>query len=135
MIGWSGKSREEVPRILDEGYLTRLSGHLGAEETRELLADGMLELADRLERLERLAAEGDTSGLSALTHDIAGAAGHLGLSALSWYAARANRDLREASTRDLARMIAPLTDCRAASIDALGRYCRQDGPNTPGDPG
>lgn len=124
MIGWLGKAESEGPPILDEAYLERLAIHIGVDEARELLADGMLELSDRLDRLTALAAARDTEGLLLLTHDIAGAAGHLGLSAMSREAAAANRALREGTGGDTSQAIASLVNCRGPSVDALGRFCR-----------
>ncbi|MFK7942101.1 MAG: Hpt domain-containing protein [Paracoccaceae bacterium] len=124
MIAWSEKSEEPEVQILDLNYLERLSGHLGADVASELLADGMLELADRLDRVAELADNADLEGLLRLTHDITGASGHLGLSALSRHAAEANRHLRTVSPRAAVRVVRPLLDVRSASIEALGKYCR-----------
>lgn len=127
MIPWRGKTEAPKVPILDTGYLERLAGHLGSSITAELLADGMLELADRLERLQQLSDRGDVEGLLRLTHDITGASGHLGLSAMSQYAAAANRDLRQATGSAVGRAVRPLLDVRNTSIDALGQYCRSRG--------
>lgn len=129
MIAWRGKSEEPEVPILDMGYLERLSGHLGAEVASELLADGMLELADRLDRVADLADKSDVDSLLRLTHDIAGASGHLGLSALSRHAATANRDLRTVVPSAAARIVRPMLDVRSASIEALGQYCRTTTPS------
>lgn len=128
MIAWSGKTEEPDMPILDIGYLERLSGHLGAEVASELLADGMLELADRLDRVADMADRADVDSLLRLTHDIAGASGHLGLSALSRHAAAANRDLRTVAPTAAARVVRPMLDVRSASIEALGRFCRTTAP-------
>lgn len=123
MIAWSGRKEEPEIPILDLDYLDRLSGHLGPEVATELLADGMLELADRLDRVAMLADDGDVDSLVRLTHDIAGASGHLGLLALSRHASAANRDLRHVNASAAPRIIRPMLDVRSASIDALGKYC------------
>lgn len=127
MIPWRSNSGLAEAPILDLSYLERLSGHLGAEVTSELLADGMLELADRLDQLHGFAEDGDLQVLRRLTHDIIGASGHMGLSALSQAAAAANRELHAPEPSGLVRIVRPLVDLRNASIDALGQYCRQRG--------
>lgn len=132
MIAWSGRKEEPEVPILDIDYLERLSGHLGVEVASELLADGMLELADRLERVATLADKGDIDALLRLTHDIAGASGHLGLSALSQHAAAANRDLRHVNGNGAVRVVRPMLDVRSASIEALGKYCTSARPSTAG---
>ena len=93
MMTWGNKGAVDVPPVLDTAYLQRLQNHLGEDVTRELMADGILELSDRLDRLDALASAGQIGELRKLTHDITGAAGHLGLSALSFHAAEANRAL------------------------------------------
>ena len=81
---------------LDTAYLARLGGHLGASVMAELLADGLIELTDRLARLAELAAAGDLDGIARLGHDLVGMTGHLGLTRLSAAAAEMNRAAREA---------------------------------------
>lgn len=124
MIAWPGKQEDSKAPILDLDYLDRLSGHLGSEIASELLADGMLELADRLDRIADLADQHDVDGLLRLTHDITGASGHLGLTALSRHAAIANRDLRSAAPGRAPKIVRPMLDVRSVSIEALGSYCR-----------
>ena len=126
MIGWRGKSGSSGPPLIDHGYLERLAGHLGHEVMQELLADGMLELSDRLTRIEELALKGDREALAALTHDIVGAAGHLGLSAMSSHAAEANRALQDQRGSNLMACVRDMLDCRDASVNALGRFCREN---------
>lgn len=129
MIAWSGKRDEPDVAVLDLDYLDRLSAHLGADVASELLADGMLELADRLDRVADLADKNDVDSLLRLTHDITGASGHLGLAALSRHAATANRDLRHATRGKVARIVRPMLEVRSASIEALGNYCREAAAN------
>ena len=129
MIPWRKTPEEPQRPVLDMSYLDRLSSHLGTDITGELLADGMFELADRLDRVEELTTAGDVDGLLRLTHDIAGASGHLGLSRLSAAAAAANRDLRQVEGSGARSVVQPLIDCRSASIDALGRFCRGLNPS------
>lgn len=122
------RREEPVPdtAFLNMDYLQRLSRHLGNDVTRELLADGMIDLSDRLNRVEGLVEAGDADGLARLAHEVAGAAGHLGLAALSVAAVGAQRELREdgaAGPEVLARIGATLVDLRAPSIEALAEYC------------
>lgn len=130
MIPWPGKSEPPQAQVLDMSYLERLSGHLGTEVAAEILADGMLELADRLDRVQELAEAGDRDALLRLTHDIAGASGHLGLSAMSQGAMAVNRDLRTATDKAIAQAVRPLLALRNSSIEALGQYCRSTLPST-----
>lgn len=116
----------DVPPVLDTAYLERLQKHLGADVTRELMADGMLELADRLNRLPGMAADRKTDDIARLAHDVAGAAGHLGLSRLSFHATEANRALRDQPDGPLEDVIAPMLSCQDMSLDALGAFCRKD---------
>ncbi|HUF86033.1 MAG TPA: Hpt domain-containing protein [Thermohalobaculum sp.] len=69
--------------VLDTGHLARLESHLGAPVLAELLADGLIELTDRLRRLAELERAGDLDGLARLGHDLVGMAGNLGLARLS----------------------------------------------------
>ena len=124
MIKWANKREVDVPPMLDTAYLQRLQKHLGEDVTRELMADGIIELSDRLDRLGALVGEGQVGELRKLTHDITGAAGHLGLSALSFFAAEANRTLREAGADERAGAMEKVLACKARSLDALARFCK-----------
>ena len=93
MFEW--RTPEPDQPTLDTEYLARLSGHLGASVLAELLADGLIELTDRLARLDELAAAGDLDGIARLGHDLVGMAGHLGLARLSAAAAGINRAARD----------------------------------------
>lgn len=130
MIPWPGKSKPPEAQVLDLTYLERLSGHLGTEIAAEILADGMLELSDRLDRVQELAEAGERDALLRLTHDIAGASGHLGLSAMSQGAMAVNRELRTAGDKSFDQMVQPLLNLRNSSIEALGHYCRSALPST-----
>lgn len=129
MIPWRKTAEEPARPVLDLSYLERLSGHLGTDIAGELLADGMLELADRLDRVEELTSAGDIEALKRLTHDIAGASGHLGLSRLSAAAVDANRDLRVVDGSQLRSVVQPMLDSRNPSIDALGQFCKGLNPS------
>ena len=121
---WSKKPATDAPPYLDTAYLERLQKHLGEDVTRELMADGMLELSDRLDRVEHLAEKQQVGELRRLTHDIAGAAGHLGLSALSFHAAEANRALRDDSPQPAKGVMKAMLECRAQSLDSLAAFCK-----------
>ena len=122
MVLWFQKPDQPEPPDLDHAYLARLAGHIGEVETRELLADGMLDLSDRLDRLSELAIAGDAGRLAELVHDIAGAAGHLGLSRLSRAAVDAYRLLQD-NPPPLSEAIGPLEACREEALAALGAFC------------
>jgi HPt (histidine-containing phosphotransfer) domain-containing protein len=107
---------------LDTGYLARLGGHLGASVMAELLADGLIELTDRLTRLEELAAVGDLDGIARLGHDLVGMAGHLGLSRLSAAAAEMNRAAREGAAGQAVAIVAEIRWLGADSVDAMRRH-------------
>ena len=128
MTLWREKPAPDAPPVLDTAYLERLQKHLGADVTRELMADGMLELADRMDRLPGMAAERKAEDIARLAHDVAGAAGHLGLSRLSYHATEANRVLRSDTGLSLEDVIAPMLSCQGASLDALGQFCRNAAP-------
>jgi hypothetical protein len=85
MFKWM--SPEPRRPVLDAAYLDRLAGHLGKPVLKELMADGLIELDDRMRRLDELAEAGDLIGLVRMGHDLVGMAGHLGLSHLSAAAA------------------------------------------------
>ncbi len=81
------------PRI-DERYLDRLEELLGEEKLREILSDGLIELADRLEQIRVLAAENRRDEIGAVAHDLVGTAGYLGLTRLSLAATDLERAAR-----------------------------------------
>ncbi|MHA1529898.1 MAG: Hpt domain-containing protein [Alphaproteobacteria bacterium] len=120
MFEW--KSPEPERPTLDTGYLTRLGGHLGASVRDELMADGLIELSDRLARLEELAAAGDLDGIARLGHDLVGMAGHLGLTRLSAAAAGMNRAAREGAEDRAAALAAEIRWLGTESVDAMRRY-------------
>ena len=128
MINWGSEAEADAPPVLDTAYLQRLQKHLGEDVTRELMADGILELSDRLDRLHALAKDGQIVELRRLTHDITGAAGHLGLSALSYHAAEANRALRDDQPNGQTAIMDKVLECKNASLDALSRFCKIGSP-------
>ncbi len=132
MFSWMRSQAEPTRPILDHSYLARLSQFIGETETWELLADGMLELTERLARARHLAAAEDAAELSRLLHDITGTAGHLGLSALSSEAAIGQRALaQDAKCIDV---LDPLLALEDPSMSALKAYCRDEQAGSADDP-
>ena len=122
MFNWKRSQTVDGPVVLDEAYLERLARHLGEENLRELLADGMVELCDRIDRIEDSLNSGDADALARLCHDLAGMSGHLGLSELSRNAVSCERALREPDSdiRGLGVM-EPILTSSPAAIQAM-RY-------------
>lgn len=111
---------ESVPPILNHDYLAGLRRHLGTQHTCELLADGMLDLVGRLDRLGDLARRGDNAGIAALSHEIVGAAGQLGLLRISQFASHASHAARAGEP---AGWVDALLEVQAESIGMLREYC------------
>ena len=105
-MSWLGADGDGDYPTVDEGYLDRLTDLLGEEKLREILSDGLIELADRLEQVGVLAAENRRREVAAVAHDLVGTAGYLGLTSLSLAAT----DLERAARRG----DAPLDDDLAA---------------------
>jgi HPt (histidine-containing phosphotransfer) domain-containing protein len=82
---------------LDTAYLARLEAHLGAAPLAELIADGLIELSDRLRRLAEIERSGNLEAMAPLGHDLVGMAGNLGLARLSLAAAKMQRAARDGS--------------------------------------
>jgi HPt (histidine-containing phosphotransfer) domain-containing protein len=108
--------------VLDSEYLARLDSHLGTSVMVELLADGMIELTDRLTRLAERAAADDHDGIARLGHDLVGMAGHLGLNQLSAAAAEMNRAARTPAGANAVSQVAWVRRLGAQSIDAMRQY-------------
>ena len=108
--------------MLDTGYLARLCGHLGASVLAELLADGLIELTDRLTRLDELAAAGDLDGIAQLGHDLVGMAGHLGLTRLSAAAAAINRAARDGAADQAVAQAAQVRRLGSEAAEAMRRH-------------
>ncbi len=120
MFEW--RAHEPEKPTLDTEYLARLSGHLGASVLAELLADGLIELTDRLARLDELAAAGDLDGIARLGHDLVGMAGHLGLTRLSAAAAEMNRAAREGAAGQAGPEAAEVRRLAAEAAEAMRRH-------------
>ena len=119
----------ELP-VLDTGYLARLAGHVGTVVLAELMADGMIELTDRLVRLGEMAEKGDLDGVAQLGHDLVGMAGHLGLTRLSATAAEMNRTARGGAVGGAAPLVAEVRRLGTESAEAMHQYL--DGVAPPG---
>jgi HPt (histidine-containing phosphotransfer) domain-containing protein len=87
----------------------------------ELLADGLIELTDRLARLAELEAAGDLDAIARLGHDLVGMAGHLGLARLSAVAAEMNRAARAGAVSGTGFQVAEVRRLGAASAEAMRR--------------
>ena len=120
MFEW--RTPEPEKPVLDTGYLARLGGHLGAVVLDELMADGLIELTDRLTRLDELAAVGDIDAIARLGHDLVGMAGHLGLTRLSAAAAELNRAARDGAADQAVAIVAEIRCLGADSVDAMRQY-------------
>ncbi|MEM9783017.1 MAG: hypothetical protein AAF899_11110 [Pseudomonadota bacterium] len=69
--------------VIDAGYLHRLDRHLGRQTVEELIADALLELADRRSRLATaLDAVDAGERCYGIAHDLKALAGSVGLTAL-----------------------------------------------------
>ena len=120
MFEWPTPEPEKP--TLDTEYLARLSGHLGASVLAELLADGLIELTDRLTRLDELATAGDLDGIARLGHDLVGMAGHLGLSRLSAAAAEMNRSARDGAAGRARPQATEVRRLGAEAAEAMRRH-------------
>jgi HPt (histidine-containing phosphotransfer) domain-containing protein len=111
---------ESVPPILNHEYLAGLRRHLGTAHACELLADGMIDVVGRLDRLAEMGERGDNAGIAALAHEVVGAAGHLGLHRISQFSAHVSQAARGG---DPSAWLEALLDVRAVSIGMLRAYC------------
>ena len=120
MFEW--RTPEPEKPTLDTEYLARLGGHLGTSVMAELLADGLIELTDRLARLEELAAAGDLDGIARLGHDLVGMTGHLGLTRLSAAAAEMNRVAREGAAGRAVLEAAQVRRLGSEAVEAMRHH-------------
>lgn len=120
---WLKPEPDDYPN-LDEGYLDRLAGFIGEAPLRELLADGLIDLSDKLDSVEALAAAGDRAGVAGVAHVMIGIAGHLGLTRLSLAAvdleraARSDGEPLDPAVRTVTALAAPGLSALARRIDA-----------------
>jgi len=119
MLGWLGRHPNTPHPILDQAFLARLVKHLGRPVVAELLADGLIELTDRLGRLEHDLQAGDRDAVLCICHDIAGVAGHLGLTRLSIAAADVNRLARSDPDQPIDALVAEVLAAGPDSCAAL----------------
>ena len=124
MVQWFRRSGEPELPLLDEEFLARLGKHIGMVELRELMADGLMELSDKLDVLEIHATRGEVEEVSALCHEIAGAAGHLGLTRISTAAVDGVRRCRGKPAEPATDIIAEIQAVRAASLEAASAFCQ-----------
>jgi HPt (histidine-containing phosphotransfer) domain-containing protein len=115
--------------VLDLRYLDRLEAHLGPDVLRELMADGLIELTDRVAGMTRMSAAGDRVGVLRHGHDVAGIAGHLGLTALSVAAAAVARAGRQDPTATAAALAAPVLAQAAPACAALRAHILRTMPD------
>ena len=109
---------ESAP-VLDRDYLDRLGAQLGEEPLAELLADGLVELTDRLDRLADHARDHARDEALSLVHDLTSLAGHLGLARLSLTAAACQKALRRHASGDHAALLCPVLAEGEAACRAL----------------
>lgn len=112
MFEWLTKSTGPAPAVLDEAYLRRLESHVGTDAMAELMSDGLIELKDKLDNLQTRAATGTAKQVATVCHDIAGAAGNLGLTAMTQAAVEANRQALGDKPPPVAEIAALVLDCR-----------------------
>ncbi len=60
---------QDLP-MLDEAFLAPLAGHVGQSVLAELAADGLIELTDRLNRLQELRGDGEAEALRRYLHGL-----------------------------------------------------------------
>ncbi len=116
------RAPEPERSTLDTAYLARLGGHVGKTIMAELLADGLIELTDRLARLGELAAAGDLDGIARLGHDLVGMTGHLGLTRLSAAAAGINRAARDGPAGQAVAEAVEVRRLGSEAVEAMRRH-------------
>ena len=114
-----GRPAEPAPADLDRDYLARLAEQVGDEALAELLADGLVEVTDRLERLAEAAEAGDGEALRRIAHDLTSVAGHMGLARLSLAAAACQKTLRGDPEVEPARAAHPVLEAGPGACAGL----------------
>jgi len=122
MFEWLIRSGTPPPSTLDEGYLTRLQRHVGSDAMGELIDDGMLELSGKLDHLAEQSGSDDIKHIASVCHDIAGAAGNLGLTALTRLAVEANRRALSDAPPPAEDLVSLVMACRVPAMEALSAY-------------
>jgi HPt (histidine-containing phosphotransfer) domain-containing protein len=117
MFEWLTKTAEPPPAVLDEAYLRRLESHVGSDAMAELMSDGLIELKDKLDNLEARAGSATVKQIAPLCHDIAGAAGNLGLTAMTQAAVQANRSAIGDNPPPVAEIAALVLACRDVAFE------------------
>lgn len=118
MFEWLIGSESPLP-ALDEAYLVRLRRHVGADAMGELIDDGMLELSGKLDHLAAQSDSDDIKHIASVCHDIAGAAGNLGLTAMTRAAVESNRQALGDKPPPAAELVAHVIACRHPAEEAL----------------
>ncbi|MEO1492393.1 MAG: Hpt domain-containing protein [Pseudomonadota bacterium] len=134
MFEWLTGSQNPAPNALDEAYLLRLRRHVGADAMGELIDDGVLELSGKLDHLAEQASSDDIKHIASVCHDIAGAAGNLGLTAMTRAAVESNRMALSDTPPSAGELVAHVISCRAPAEDALAAFrADQNAPGTASD--
>lgn len=118
---------------LDLQFLDQLVTHLGTDVVAELMADGIIELVDRLDRMAEMSVDEHRAVLAAMAHDVGGQAGNMGLVGLSRLALRAEQVLKDPGLGDGAEAVVAVLDRRDTALDALRSYLTQLDPAAMGD--
>ena len=108
--------------LLDNSYLASLEAALGRSVTRDVLADGLIEVSDRLDNLAALAQADRRIEVQQTAHDIAGGAGQLGLHALSVAARKLEQDLKAEPPAAMSPLVEGFLALRPVSLTALRVY-------------
>lgn len=119
MARHEGRSAPPAAAVLDEGYVGRLEEQIGPTAMAELLADGLVEVSDRLERLAAAVADGDRATALRIVHDMTSVAGHMGLAQLSIAAAHCQRALRSEPQAPLGPAAAPVLEAGPEACAAM----------------
>lgn len=122
MFEWLTKTAGPPPAALDEAYLRRLESHVGAEAMAELMSDGLIELKGKLENLEAQADTATVKKIAPICHDIAGAAGNLGMTAMTQAAVEANRKALGDRPPPVSEIAALVLACRDAAFESAEAY-------------
>lgn len=116
--------------LLDSNYIDGLRRHLGPEVTIDILADGLMSLTDRLNRLKDLrAAKAGRHDLAQSAHDIVGTGGQLGLHRLTHAARQMERAAITESRQKLVARMEETLEFGERSLDALRIFMDAEDPS------